>query len=198
MQTGPLYLASSSPRRKELLAQLGYEFTIITPDVEERRQPEESARDYVLRLARQKAQAGVSLVEDTSPDAMVIGADTIVVSGDKILEKPRDLSHAQQMLQRLSASRHQVMTAVTVADQHHWLSELVVTDVWFRKLSEQEITGYWDTGEPCDKAGAYGIQGTGGRFVSRIEGSYHAVVGLPLLETDQLLLKFWKFYKGRT
>jgi septum formation protein len=198
MQKGPIYLASSSPRRRELLAQLGYQFTIITPDVEELRQPDESAADYVLRLSRQKAQAGTELVADCSVGAVVIGADTIVVSDGDVLEKPHDLPHARQMLQTLSAGRHQVMTAVTVADSQHWLSELVVTDVWFKALSEEEITDYWATGEPFDKAGAYGIQGIGGRFVSRIEGSYHAVVGLPLLETDQLLLKFWKSYKGRT
>jgi septum formation protein len=197
MQKGPLYLASSSPRRKELLAQLGYEFTILTPDVEEARQSEESPEDYVLRLSREKAEAGACLIEHFPADAVVIGADTIVVSGDDVLEKPQDFSHAQKMLQSLSDSRHRVMTAVTVADKQHTLSELVVTDVWFRALGEEDIIDYWDTGEPCDKAGAYGIQGTGGRFVSRIEGSYHAVVGLPLLETDQLLLQFWKSYKGR-
>ncbi len=194
MHTRPLYLASSSPRRKELLAQLGYAFTIITPDVEELRQPEEIPRDYVLRLSRQKAQAGAAMLQENEPDAVVIGADTIVVCGETVLEKPRNREHARQMLRTLSANRHQVMTAVTVADQRQYQSELVVTDVWFRALSEEEINRYWESGEPCDKAGAYGIQGTGGRFVSRIEGSYHAVVGLPLLETEQLLLAFLTSY----
>ncbi len=194
MYTRPLYLASSSPRRKELLAQLGYAFTIITPDVEELRQPEEMPRDYVLRLSRQKALAGAAMLQEHEPDAVVIGADTIVVCGETVLEKPRNREHARQMLRTLSANRHQVMTAVTVADQRQYQSELVVTDVWFRALSEEEINRYWESGEPCDKAGAYGIQGTGGRFVSRIEGSYHAVVGLPLLETEQLLLAFLTSY----
>ncbi|PJC85551.1 septum formation inhibitor Maf [Vibrio sp. HA2012] len=194
MHTRPLYLASSSPRRKELLAQLGYAFTIITPDVEELLQPEEMPRDYVLRLSRQKAQAGATMLQEHEPDAVVIGADTIVVCGETVLEKPYNREHARQMLRTLSANRHQVMTAVTVADQRQYQSELVVTDVWFRALSEEEINRYWESGEPCDKAGAYGIQGTGGRFVSRIEGSYHAVVGLPLLETEQLLLAFLTSY----
>ena len=205
MNHQPLYLASSSPRRRELLGLLGYSFAIVKPDIEEVRQPEEKAQDYVLRLSVEKAQAGVELLqactqgqEDNAADATVIGADTIVVCDEHVLEKPEDLAHARQILSKLSGSKHQVMTAVTVANKKHHLSRVVITDVWFKPLSDEEITRYWETGEPCDKAGAYGIQGIGGRFVSRIEGSYHAVVGLPLLETEQLLLEFKEYNKGRS
>lgn len=185
--TKPIVLASASPRRKELLAQLGYSFTVISTDVEECQRDVESPLEYVQRLSFDKAQAGVELV---SEDAIVIGSDTIVVQGEVVLEKPRDLGHSKQMLQRLSGQAHQVMTAVTVATKDKHSSVVVTTDVWFKPLSEQEIEQYWQTGEPCDKAGSYGIQGLGGRFVTRIEGSYYAVVGLPLFETDQLLREF--------
>jgi septum formation protein len=124
------------------------------------------------------------------PESVVIGSDTIVVCDDVVLEKPDDLAHAKQMLLMLSGRAHQVMTAVTVATKENQETVVVSTDVWFKTLSEQEVEQYWQTGEPCDKAGSYGIQGIGGRFVTRIEGSYYAVVGLPLYETDQLLQKF--------
>ena len=195
VNSGPLYLASSSPRRRELLALLGCSFDIVRPDIEEIRQPEETAQSYVQRLSVEKALAGVAML---ATDATVIGADTIVVCGETVLEKPIDLAHARQILGQLSGKKHQVMTAVTVANKTRHLSRVVITDVWFRPLSDDEIVRYWETGEPCDKAGAYGIQGIGGRFVSRIEGSYHAVVGLPLLETEQLLREFYQFNKGRS
>ncbi|RJX70693.1 septum formation inhibitor Maf [Vibrio sinensis] len=181
-----LLLASGSPRRKELLEQLGYQFAVIKTDVEESRQPHETAEQYVSRLSLDKAMAGVTL----APEAVVIGSDTIVVCDHSVLEKPDDFQHAKRMLEMLSGRSHQVMTAVTVATQDSHETVLVITDVWFKTLSEKEIEQYWQTGEPCDKAGSYGIQGIGGRFVTRIEGSYYAVVGLPLFETDQLLHKF--------
>ena len=181
-----IVLASSSPRRKELLAQLGYPFTVVKTDVEEYRKAEEPAYQYVQRLSKDKAMAGLAI----EPDAVVIGSDTIVVVEDSILEKPNDLSHAKLMLSQLSGRSHKVMTAVTVVSEQGSRSTVVITDVWFKPLSEKEIEQYWLTGEPCDKAGSYGIQGLGGRFVTRIEGSYHAVVGLPLYETDQLLHEF--------
>lgn len=184
--TQELVLASGSPRRKELLTQLGYQFDIVKPDVEESQHTDESAEQYVARLSKDKAIAGNKL----RPDATVIGSDTIVVCDNKVLEKPDDLAHAKQMLMMLSNRAHQVMTAVTVVNQEIQETVVVTTDVWFKPLSEQEIEQYWQTGEPCDKAGSYGIQGIGGRFVTRIEGSYYAVVGLPLYETDQLLHKF--------
>lgn len=182
-----LVLASGSPRRKELLQQMGYQFDIVKPDVEEAQQSGEAPYDYVLRLSKDKALAGVKLAEQNS---VVIGSDTIVVIGEKVLEKPVDYLDAKKMLMRLSSGKHQVMTAVTVATEQKLQSVVVTTDVWFKSLTEQEIKQYWDSGEPCDKAGSYGIQGLGGRFVTRIDGSYYAVVGLPLFETEQLLHEF--------
>ncbi len=182
-----LVLASGSPRRRELLSQLGYQFEILVPNVEEKRLDEESPVQYVERLSKDKAFAGLNMAD---PNAVVLGSDTIVVQDERVLEKPQDFSHAKQMLQHLSGARHQVMTAVTVASKDKHRSVVVTTEVWFKPLSDQEIEQYWQTGEPCDKAGSYGIQGLGGRFVTRIEGSYHAVVGLPLYETDQLLHEF--------
>jgi len=184
--TKPLILASGSPRRKELLTQLGFQFSILKTDVEESQQQGETPFEYVSRLSLDKAMAAVEL----QPESVVLGSDTIVVCDDKVLEKPDDLAHAKQMLLMLSGREHQVMTAVTVATKEIQETVVVSTDVWFKTLSEQEIERYWQTGEPCDKAGSYGIQGIGGRFVTRIEGSYYAVVGLPLFETDQLLHKF--------
>lgn len=182
-----LILASASPRRKELLAQLGFQFDIVCPDIEEQRQSGELAEQYVARLSREKAQAGLALVE---PNCVVLGSDTVVVCDGDVLEKPHDLNDATRMLSTLSNRRHQVMTAVTVATAEKFETVVVTTDVWFKMLNPKEIEQYWASGEPCDKAGSYGIQGLGGRFVTRIEGSYSAVVGLPLYETDQLLHKF--------
>ncbi len=182
-----LLLASGSPRRRELLSQLGYQFDVVVPNVPEERQPQESPADYVTRLSVDKAQAGLAMAEQ---GAIVLGSDTIVVMDKNVLEKPQDFQDAQRMLEQLSNRSHHVMTAVTVASQHHSRTTLVNTEVWFKVLSSQEIADYWQTGEPCDKAGSYAIQGLGGRFVTRIEGSYYAVVGLPLYETDQLLHEF--------
>ncbi len=190
----PVYLASGSPRRQELLTQLGVPFTRIISGVEEVRLPEENAAQYVLRLARDKARAGVAMAEENLP---VIGADTIVVFNGEVLEKPRDHSHACAMLHRLSGNTHQVMTAVAVADRSHILDCLVVTEVTFRPLSEKDIEEYVASEEPMDKAGAYGIQGLGGRFVKSINGSYHAVVGLPLVETEALLSRFCTLREGK-
>ena len=187
MSTPQLYLASGSPRRKELLTQLGYQFERVVVDVEEQHQVGESPADYVQRLSVDKAMAGVAVVDGKVP---VLGADTIVVSGDRILEKPKDFDDARQMLSLLSGKRHQVMTAVTVASEERCETRLVVTDVWFKTLSDKEIEDYWQSGEPQDKAGSYGIQGIGGKFVERIDGSYYAVVGLPLVETDIMVQDF--------
>lgn len=185
-----LLLASGSPRRKELLSLLGYPFDIVVPDIEEQQQSGEMAADYVCRLSREKAVAGLALAKQSN--SVVIGSDTIVVVDGEVLEKPRDCEHSIQMLTRLSARAHQVMTAVTVATEQQQQTVLVETKVWFKSLTRQEMESYWHSGEPCDKAGSYGIQGIGGRFVARIDGSYHAVVGLPLMETDQLLQNFNK------
>ena len=169
-----LYLASGSPRRQELLAQLGVTFERLVPGIEEQRHPQESAQQYVSRLAREKAQAGVALAQRDLP---VLGADTIVILNGEVLEKPHDADHAAVMLRKLSGKTHQVMTAVALADRQHSLDCLVVTEVTFRALTDEDIAGYVASGEPMDKAGAYGIQGLGGCFVRKINGSYHAVVG---------------------
>ena len=189
-----IYLASGSPRRQELLTQLGVAFEKIVPGIEEQRRPQESAQQYVTRLAREKAQAGVAMVDQDLP---VLGADTIVILNGEVLEKPRDAAHAAEMLGKLSGETHQVMTAVALADRQNTLDALVVTDVTFRVLSEHDIAGYVASGEPLDKAGAYGIQGLGGGFVRKINGSYHAVVGLPLVETYELLSNFNSLRKGK-
>nr|WP_192867654.1 Maf family protein [Thaumasiovibrio occultus] len=187
-----IYLASGSPRRKELLAQIGIEFDILKVDVEECRRDHESAEMYVRRLSQDKALAGVAVSSSPRP---VLGADTIVVVDDTILEKPIDYTDCLRMLSLLSGREHEVMTAVTLADEQHQVTRLVTTKVWFRALSEADIDTYWQSGEPADKAGSYGIQGLGGRFVSRIEGSYFAVVGLPLCETEELLQEFCQLRK---
>lgn len=182
-----LYLASGSPRRCELLMQLGLQFERLITQVKEQRHPAEAAEAYVRRLACDKAQAGVQVAPQGLP---VLGADTIVVLNNEVLEKPRNAGHAAQMLSMLSGQTHQVMTAVALADTQHQLDCLVITNVTFRTISAEEIADYIASGEPMDKAGAYGIQGLGGNFVRKINGSYHAVVGLPLVETRELLSHF--------
>ncbi len=182
-----LYLASASPRRKKLLELLGLSFAVLQVDVEEKQEKNEKAADYVRRLSLDKALAGVAIAPLSLP---VLGADTLIVFDGEVLEKPRDLADSRRMLGLLSGQAHQVMTAVTIADKNQHLTCLVETRVRLKSLSEQEIDTYWHTGEPQDKAGSYAIQGIGGRFVTHIEGSYHAVVGLPLFETEQLIHQF--------
>lgn len=181
----PIVLASASPRRAELLAQLGVQFSICPVDIDETPLPGERADHYVERLAREKAAAG--LARTGSASALVLGSDTSVVCDGMILGKPEDEPGARAMLSRLSGRTHVVMTGVALAGEHGCFARLVTTEVRFRHLSEQEITAYCRTGEPMDKAGAYGIQGRGGAFVNGLWGSYSAVVGLPLEETAGLL-----------
>ncbi|QYJ94206.1 Maf-like protein [Shewanella spartinae] len=185
-----LVLASSSPRRRELLAQVGlgdseFAFEALSADIDESHRAGESADEFVVRLAIEKAQAGLALWGQAG--AVVLGSDTIVVLEGEILGKPKDEQDARQMLSALSGKRHSVMTAVAVTDGERTLSRLVETKVQFCGLTEQAILAYIATGEPMDKAGAYGIQGLGGCFVEAIDGSYSAVVGLPLVETRALL-----------
>lgn len=183
----PIYLASASPRRSELLTLLQIPFERLVIDVEEQQRPGEAVNDYVCRLAKSKAQAGVLVAEKDYP---VLGADTIVVLNGKVLEKPNDRDDAARMLSLLSGNQHQVVTAIAFANQRHVMCYSVITDVVFRTLTRQDIACYIASGEPMDKAGSYGIQGFGGSFVRSINGSYHAVVGLPLVETRELLEKF--------
>lgn len=186
-----LYLASQSPRRRELLDQIGVAHAVLRVAVPESPASGESAADYVQRLASEKSRAGVTVLNALGlPPLPVLGADTIVVCDDEIMEKPRDESHCSAMLRRLSGRQHQVMTAVAITSATD--SKLLVssTDVYFRSLSDDEITAYWKTGEPCDKAGGYAIQGLGAVFVSELRGSYSGVVGLPIEATIELLQTF--------
>lgn len=186
-----LYLASQSPRRRELLQQIGVSHQVVSANVEEIPLEHETAAEYVLRLAQAKALAGLANIQASGLTmAPVLGADTVVVCDDDILEKPRDQAHALAMLQRLSGRTHQVMTAVTLASADKIAVELSVTDVVFRELDDAEISAYWHTGEPRDKAGGYGIQGLGAVFVQQIRGSYTGVVGLPIEQTIILLKEF--------
>ncbi|WP_354624399.1 Maf family protein [Psychromonas sp. MME2] len=184
-----IYLASNSPRRAELLQQINVPFKRVKGDIEEQRANSETTENYVLRLALQKAQAGFNNSDQTRP---VLGADTIVVVDHEILEKPQNQAHAMSMLQLLSGRTHQVFTAIAIVSRETFKTQLVKTDVTFKLLTEQEMEAYWLTGEPIDKAGGYGIQGYAGKFVSHINGSYSAVVGLPLYETDQLINEFYR------
>ncbi len=178
-----IILASASPRRSELLRQIGVTFSVQPADVDETPLPNETAERYVERLARDKALA----VAASSPGAMVLGSDTSVVLDGVILGKPADQEEAVATLMRLSDANHQVMTAVALAQGEQCECRVVVTEVQFRKLSQAEVVAYVASGEPMDKAGSYGIQGLGGIFVSDLRGSYSAVVGLPLQETAALL-----------
>lgn len=187
MTTPDLYLASASPRRSELLRQIGVAHQQFACDVDERVLPGESPDNYVARVARAKAQAGLARVP---ANAVVLAADTAVILGGRILGKPADADEAFAMLRALSGRTHEVLSVIAVADQSRLVNQSVRTGVRFRVLADSEIHAYWLTGEPQDKAGSYGIQGLGAVFVEHIEGSYSAVVGLPLLETAALLRTF--------
>ncbi|MEH6365729.1 Maf family protein [Pseudomonas marincola] len=183
-----LYLASSSPRRSELLQQIGVPFTLCIAPVDETPFAGELPCDYVQRLALAKAQAALASLPEG--DAVVLGADTAVVLGQQILGKPLDRDDALATLRSLSGREHQVLSAVAVVSAQRSDVRVVSTAVTFRALSDAEIEAYWATGEPCDKAGSYGIQGLAGVFVTQLQGSYSAVVGLPLCETAELLASF--------
>ncbi|QNH05813.1 septum formation inhibitor Maf [Pseudomonas sp. B11D7D] len=184
-----LYLASASPRRRELLAQIAVPCVTQIASIDETPLPGEQPAAYVERLARGKAHAGLAALSN-STDAVVLGADTAVVLDGQILGKPLDFEDFRRMLAGLSGRSHQVMTAVALVGRQAEAAQVVCSDVTFRHLSEVEICAYWASGEPSDKAGGYGIQGLAAIFVSRIEGSYSAVVGLPLCETAQMLGDF--------
>lgn len=184
-----LILASNSPRRAEILRNGGFEFEVRAADVDERLLPHESARAHVLRLAQAKTRSAASRLKDGPPNAIVIGADTVVVARGKILGKPRDANDARRMLRLLSGRVHRVLTGVSVLriPDRKELHRIETTRVHFVKLSRQDIDDYIATGEPFDKAGAYGIQGIGGQFIDRIEGCYFNVVGLPLSRVSSML-----------
>jgi len=184
------YLCSQSPRRAELLTQVGVLYETVTVDVDESRRPGEPGFAYVERLAREKSAAGLQCVHD--PGAVMLGADTIVVVDGEILGKPMGRDDALGQLGRLSGRSHEVLTAVAVhyRDSSATMvceSRLSRSRVWFRELSNAEMEAYWHTGEPADKAGGYAIQGLAAQIISRLEGSYSGVMGLPLFETVALM-----------
>ncbi|WP_148863437.1 Maf family protein [Marinobacter fonticola] len=192
----PVVLASASPRRRELLEQIGLPFSVAPVDIDETPLPGERPDHYVERLARQKAEAGLAGADDS--DSLVIGSDTTVVCDDRIMGKPASEAEAAEMLALLSGRTHKVMTAVALAGEYGCYARLAVTEVRFRKITDGEIAAYWQTGEPADKAGGYGIQGRGAVFVDGLWGSYSAVVGLPLQETAELFEEagqpVWNFW----
>ncbi|MGM0537217.1 MAG: Maf family protein [Pseudomonadota bacterium] len=177
-----LCLASASPRRRDLLASIGVSVEVRPVDIDETPSAGEAAHDYVVRLAREKALAGARHTR-----LPVLGSDTAVVRDGAILGKPQGAEDAAAMLRELSGRAHEVLTGVAVTGPAGLLAVCVTTRVFMRDISETEIAAYWASGEPCDKAGAYAIQGLAAVFVERIEGSHSAVVGLPLHETAELL-----------
>ena len=184
-----IYLASASPRRREILVSLGFQPVLLTAEIDETVLPGEAVEDYVSRMARQKnaaarqlaTQRGLALAQP------LLSADTVVALDNAILGKPRDAAHARELLESLSGREHQVWTAVCVSLGGQTLEAAQRSDVRFKELSEQEIAAYIASGEPLDKAGAYGIQGIGGVLVAHLSGSFSGVMGLPVFETVQLL-----------
>lgn len=190
----PIVLASQSPRRAELIARLGLEFDIQPADIDESYRPGETPPAHAERLAREKAEA----LAATHPHALVVGSDTIVVIDGDVLGKPRDRAHAIEMLTRLSGRDHEVCTGIAVAKDGRVESGLERVHVRFRRLDPRACEQYVDTGEPMDKAGAYGIQGFGSAIVEGIEGDYFAVMGLPVVRMLGLFERFgWRYAFGR-
>lgn len=186
MNFSRITLASRSPRRAELLRQIGVEFITVDVDIDETPQPGELAADYVLRLALAKACCGR---DASAPVLPVLGSDTAVVVDGEIFGKPRDRGHALAMLARLSGRSHQVLTAVALVTDSAETTCLRQSTVHMRAISPEEANAYWETGEPAGKAGAYAIQGRGAMFIEHLEGSYSGVMGLPLFETAALLAR---------
>ena len=184
-----LHLASQSPRRAELLARLGVDFGILELDIPEHRQPGEPAEDYVRRVAREKAGAGLLKVVAV-PGAVVLGGDTEVVLDDEVFGKPRDAADASAMLGRLSGRTHQVISAVSLVSAAREAQVVSISEVRFARLDEADIAAYVASGEPMGRAGAYAIQGGAERFVEHLSGSFSGVMGLPLYQTAQLLRDF--------
>jgi len=170
-----------------LLNQLGFKFEQRHPDIDETPSASEHPSSYVLRLAQEKAAVGL---KTTKTPTVFLAADTIVVKGDVIYEKPQDEADYMNMLSALSGSQHQVLTAVALMDGQHVSAKLMETTIQFCEITPQQMNQYWLTGEPKDKAGGYAIQGGGGNFIRTIKGSYSAAVGLPLVETRELLSAF--------
>lgn len=190
-----LVLASASPRRKELLSLLVKEFKVLPADIDETPFHQEIAKDYVVRMAAEKAKAAINKYKvqaDADPSAIFMASDTSVVIEGEILGKPSSLDDSRSMLRRLSGRSHQVITSLCLCDLefNQVVTKCIINDVLFRDISDVEIERYWKTGEPHDKAGSYAIQGLGAVFVRSMSGSYSAVVGLPLYEAAQMLAQF--------
>ena len=189
-----LYLASASPRRKELLESMGLCVECCPMNVEEVRKQSEAPRQYVERLAVEKAKAALSSQVVTNKHVPVLAADTIVVCEHIVFEKPQNKADAMRMWQIMSGKRHQVLTAIAVMgvndSQSQKYTALSVNNVLMKIISENEMETYWQSGEPRDKAGAYGIQGRASAWIESIEGSYSGIMGLPLYETNQALRLF--------
>ncbi len=183
-----IILASNSPRRRDMLKQVGLDFSIDPADVDERILPGEGPEAYALRVAKDKARVAAG----RAGTGVVIAADTIVVLGDEVLGKPSDAADAERMLRMLSGREHRVITGLVVLDaaSGRFSERTAVTSVWFRELKSEEIRSYVESGEPMDKAGAYGIQEKGALLVRKIDGCYFNVVGLPLSLLSEILLQF--------
>lgn len=184
-----LILASSSPRRSQLLQLAGLEFTVEAADIDEQVQPGETPSTYVQRLALEKAQAVWDRHKADAGDLIVLGADTTVVCDGVVLGKPADAADARRMLRMLSGRTHQVLTGIAAVSQRGLFSEVEITQVFFDLIDEEELAHYIASGEPMDKAGAYGIQGYAARWIPRIEGCFFNVMGLPLARTMALLTR---------
>jgi septum formation protein len=190
-----VYLASVSPRRRELLTQIGVPFQVLKVAVDETIVPGEAPEAYVARLAREKAAAGWELSKEPSfaelGAAPVLAADTAVILDGRIFVKPIDRADGEHMLLELSGRTHEVLTAVALAMPNGVQSRLSRSEVTFRTITAAEARDYWDTGEPCDKAGGYAIQGRAAVFIATLRGSYSGVMGLPLYETAEILKAAW-------
>ena len=193
-----VYLASASPRRRELLKQIGISYRVLDDlNVNEVRDPDESPRQFVARVACEKAMAGIEWIKGRAlPACPVLGADTCIEIDGDVLGKPADKSHGIAMLKRLSGRSHKVLTAICVRvpsfDGTREYRDISESQVSFKKLTDREIGQYWESGEPADKAGAYAIQGYAARFITDLNGSYTGVVGLPLFELSRIFEKIGK------
>ena len=186
-----LYLASQSPRRREWLAQLGATFSVVDVEVPEQRGADESPQDYIHRVARDKARAGLALVDAKDLGGVVVlGADTEVVLDGDVFGKPSNTADAAAMLRRLSGRTHEVISAVWLVEASRELSDICISQVRFATLDEATIAAYVGSDEPFGKAGAYAIQGRGAALIEHLEGSYSGVMGLPVFETARLLRNF--------
>lgn len=185
-----LVLASASPRRTELLNQIGFSHRQFPVNIDESPQPDESPLALVTRLAAEKASTAWQRLIDESGERVILASDTLIAFNGKPLGKPADRDDCFAMLRALSDKEHEVLTAISVIDKHQQKTQCVCTKVRFAPVNDAEIAAYWETGEPADKAGSYAIQGIGGQFVREVSGSVSSVIGLPLYETRCLLQEF--------